>query len=373
MIIRTLTCHDVYNYGASLQAFALQRYLHDQGHDVKIIDYKPNYLSFKYRLSWFINDKSPYYKKCNRNKFYHLLYIIKRYITDLKTIGRKYSFEKFNNKFLKLTNKYNSYIELCKTPPEADVYIVGSDQVWNNKPLDNGWDPAFFLNFGTSHVKRISYAASFGSTIECPWIMSKWMQCLNAISVRESKSLNLLQSYEIKGNVVCDPVFLLSKTDWYNQLELDFSGEPYVLVYNLSGNNNKLLNDAKQIAKKLNCEIHNIVVAHHIKGVTNIKNADPREFVKEIAGASFVLSDSFHATVFSIIFKKQFFSYIFKNMQASDRIYSLLDKFDMIQRFEPDIKAYTMPIDYDYNGKVSKTLRNYISESKFWLNKQLND
>ena len=152
MQICTITCHDVYNAGASLQAYALQAYLKSLGHDVKIIDYKPDYLSRHYRLDIVGNPK--YDKPILRQA-----YLLAKLPGRLRMLPRKRAFDSFTAKYLDLTRRYASNAELKADPPEADIYFAGSDQIWN--PLfSNGKDPAFYLDFVRRGI-RAAYAASF--------------------------------------------------------------------------------------------------------------------------------------------------------------------------------------------------------------------
>lgn len=144
MKIATITCHNVYNYGASLQAYALQRYLSQAGHDVQIIDYKPYYLNSRYNWRHIPAESRlyPYKDYIGTQCIYFLLKNRKIY----KTIGRKRKFDDFRQKFLTLTdNTYTSAEELRATPPQADLYIAGSDQIWNTA-CENGKDAAFYLD-----------------------------------------------------------------------------------------------------------------------------------------------------------------------------------------------------------------------------------
>lgn len=163
MNIKTITCHDVYNYGASLQAFALQTFLEKDGHNVEIIDYKPDYIDFPYKVSTFVHPDSPVRRFTDKCSIIKLLYGIKRYLWYIPTIGRKRAFDRFTKQYLKLTKKYSCNDGLSKDVPAADTYIVGSDQVWNSITMLNGSDSAFYLQFAPKSKKRLSYAASFGS------------------------------------------------------------------------------------------------------------------------------------------------------------------------------------------------------------------
>ena len=368
MKILTLTCHDVYNYGASLQAYALQKHLAFLGHDTSIIDYKPNYLDTKYRLSWFVNPNSPHFSKCNKNICFRIFYILKRYLEDLKFSSRKKVFNEFKKKYLITTKRYNSYIQLCQDPPKANVYIVGSDQVWNNNPLLNGWDAAFFLQFGHNCVQRISYAASFGSTKNCPDIMTRWINSLDAISIREKSSLKLMQDITKPIEVVCDPVFLLTKEEWIKSLELSQGKNDYILIYNLSGDNEVLINHARFLAKAKGLKIHYMVVDKKLPDAINIKGAGPKEFLEEILNASYVFSDSFHATAFALIFNKEFYTYQFKSEHASQRMLILLESIRQKARYNPQNLNGDLPYDED---EINSILAQYIEGSKDWLKNNL--
>lgn len=366
MVIRTLTCHDVYNYGASLQAFALMKYLQLQGNNVEIVNYKPDYLNWKYRLSWYVNEKSPYYTKSQKSFLFHCLYVFRRFLKEYKTIGRKLAFSRFNSRYLKLTKEYNSYSQLCKEPPEADTYIVGSDQVWNNNPLENGWDPAFFLNFGNDSVKRISYAASFGSTTQCPDIMKRWLRNLDAVSIRDESTLSLVNNCRDDISVVCDPVFLLDKEEWIKALGLEYTdGGNYMAVYNLADNND-IFEAASIIAKKQKWDIHVINTRSKKNGVKNICNADPKQFLSELLNARIIISDSFHATAFSIIFRKDFLTFPFKNTDSSRRMIDLLKQLNLMSRYDPVNKQGIIyrPIDY---ATIRDSISAYKSYSQNWL------
>lgn len=365
--ICTLTCHDVYNYGASLQAFALQQYLLSEGHDTSIIDYKPDYLNTRYRLSWYVPNTSPHYKKCTSNILFKAFYVIRRYLLQLRTNSRRLAFDRFTNNYLKLTSRYSNYIELCRTPPPAEVYIVGSDQIWNNDPLLNGWDAAFFLKFGTNNTRRISYAASFGSTKECPDIMVDWIRSLDAVSIREESALSLIKDTGINAKVVCDPVFLLTKEEWIKKLDLKTCPHDYILIYNLSGDNLIMINQAKELATKFNLKIHYIINDHKLRGVNNVKGVGPKEFLEEILNASFIFSDSFHATAFSLIFNKRFFTYNFRSEGASQRMKNLLSWLELLKVYNPSAIVDNLLMQIDYSDKLT----DMISKSKSWLNSQI--
>lgn len=299
MKICTITCHDVYNVGASLQAYALQTYLKSLGHDVKIINYKPDYLSGHYRLDVVSNPK--YDKPLIRQA-----YLLAKLPGRLRMLPRKKAFDEFTAKYLTLTKRYASNAELAAEPPEADVYFAGSDQIWN--PLfPNGKDPAFYLDFMRQGV-RASYAASF-AVDEFPqelWaITAKYLSRFDNIAVRETSGLAILKSLGItNAQTVLDPVFLLDKAHWEAMAKLPPKAkEPYLLVYDFD-NSPAVRTLAEKIAAERGLKIYSIFDLPYAEHCFTL--CGPEEFLGLMRQADFVLSNSFHATAFSVIFEREF-------------------------------------------------------------------
>lgn len=301
MQICTITCHDVYNAGASLQAYALQAYLKSLGHDVKIIDYKPDYLSRHYRLDIVGNPK--YDKPILRQA-----YLLAKLPGRLRMLPRKRAFDSFTAKYLDLTRRYASNAELKADPPEADIYFAGSDQIWNTV-FPNGKDPAFYLDFAPEGSVKASYAASFATEdVLDDWKpqMKDWLHALDYISVRESSGVRIAQDLGIIGAVhVLDPVFLLDASTWRNMTS-ERPSYPYLLVYDFDGNE-QIEQEAKHLAAQHTLKIVTLQKLPYADRC--ISDAGPRDFLSLVDGASFVLSNSFHATAFSLIFQRPFMVY----------------------------------------------------------------
>lgn len=352
MNIKTITCHDVYNYGASLQAYALQEYLISQGHNVEIIDYKPDYMRVHYNF-WYVPKNSRYYNIAMKSKAIRFLLCCYFAPKRFATYGRKKSFDSFNKKFLHFTRRYNSFEDLAADAPVADAYFAGSDQIWNSN-LPNGKDPGYFLQFGKEETKRIAYAASFGIPEIQPEhrpVMSRWLEKFDAISVREKSALNILDTLNAKGINVVDPVFLLTKEQWSR---LSGEGrvvkEKYILVYDLDLCNEELMIEAKRLNALYNYRI--VAVNGLVKcpyAQKNIKNAGPQEFVNLIKNSEFVLCNSFHATSFSIIFNRPFATfYKHKNISRMADLLECVGLKDSLNAQEPK---------YEYNwDKVNEKL-----------------
>lgn len=360
MHIKTITCHDVYNHGASLQAYALQTYLSSLGHDVEIIDYKPDYLSNHYKL-WSVSN--PVFDKPVVKQLYLLAKIPGRLIALL----RKRKFDEFTQKYLRLTpHRYHSNEELKANPPKANLYIAGSDQIWNTL-FQNGRDAAFYLDFAPKGAKRVAYAASFATkdvVKEYKPFVRKMLQGFDRISLREHISLPLLESLGRKDSLgVCDPVFLLSKEQWNNILPTSSIEEEYLLVYDTE-NSNKLKDIAQSIAKERNLKIFNISGSRKSYVDKDFWVSSPIDFVQLIRDAEFVVSNSFHATAFSLIFHQDF-CVVNRSEAINERMLSLLEQYGLQDKLVTDnLERLSTPIDY---SKVQSKIEQDIEDSKQYL------
>lgn len=364
MQIKTITCHDVYNHGASLQAYALQTYLESLGHSVEIINYKPDYLSGHYQLGSVDN---PIYEK----PVIKQLYLLAKFPGRLRSLKRKRAFDDFTKQYLKLTPKrYHSCDELKKNPPQADVYIAGSDQIWNTL-FPNGRDAAFYLDFAPKTSLRMSYAASFATedvVEEYKPFVRNMLQNLDVISIREQCSLPLLASLGREDGVaVCDPVFLLSKDHWNEVVSHTHKENHYLLVYDTE-NSAKIQEIAEKIAKEENLKIYN--VSGFCMGYVDkdLWASSPMDFVQLIRDADYVVSNSFHATAFSLIFERDF-CVVNRSEGINERMKSLLNDYQLGNRLAIDYSRTLLdPIDYK---DVKKSIQQKIDFSEKFLKSNL--
>ena len=282
-----------------MQAYALQTYLESLGHDVKIIDYKPEYLSKHYRLDLVGN---PRYDK----PFLKQAYLLAKLPGRLRLLPRKKAFDHFTAQRLHLTKRYPSNEALKRDPPEADVYFAGSDQIWN--PLfPNGKDPAFYLDFVQRGI-RASYAASFAVDEFPPALRATAAQYLgrfDSLSVREKSGLSVLKTLGITDAVtVLDPVFLLDRTQWEALAKRPERCEaPYLLVYDFD-NSASIRRLAEKLAAENGWTIYSIFDLPYAARCFPL--CGPEAFLGLVQGAAFVLSNSFHAAAFSVIFEREF-------------------------------------------------------------------
>lgn len=369
MNIKTLTTYNVYNYGASLQAYALQTYLKKLGHNVEIINYQPPYLTRKYDYKW-VNPES----KMNRYAITRLIYRILKFLQRQTTLKRKKAFDYFTQKMLCETSQcYTSYVQLANNPPQADLYIVGSDQIWNVF-YEAGRDPAFYLEF-VKKGKRISYAASFSYVTidqENKERIKKSLQKFNYISVREFHGINILNELNLKCTWVLDPIFLLDIDEWKKQM-IDFKPtKKYLLIYDFEGNK-ELKNFAQLYAHKYNLAIYAIVDTYPLKYVNkNFKYAGPQEFLTLIYHCDAFISNSFHGTAFSILFHKPVFVFPRHRHKVNSRMESLLSMFNIKEcliRKEQDIPA---ALNFSFNfEKIDLIKEKFLAVSTNFIKKAI--
>ena len=362
MKICTITCHDVYNVGASLQAYALQTYLKSLGHDVKIIDYKPDYLSKHYRLDIVGNPKydKPFLKQA---------YLLAKLPGRLRILPRKKAFDSFTAKYLDLTKRYTSNEELKREPPAADVYFAGSDQIWN--PLfPNGKDPTFYLDFVQQGV-RASYAASF-AVDEFPQelreVTAQYLDRIDHIAVRETSGLSVLKTLGITNAVtVLDPVFLLDRAQWEAMAEKPERCEkPYLLVYDFD-NSPAVRKLAERIAAERGLHIYSVFKLPYAERCFPL--CGPEAFLGLMQHAAFVLSNSFHATAFSVIFEKEF-----AVVERTEKINTRMRDFTaMLGLSDHMVTAETeIPDGTDWTA-VRRCLKDEIDHAKAYVDEVLRD
>ena len=298
MKICTITCQNADNHGARLQCFALAYWLKKEGNEVEVIDYQPDYM----------RGPKLWYVPRNIKEFVKFFVRIPERLCAVK---RHKVFSEFSQKYIPLTKVYNNIDELRNDPPMADMYLAGSDQIWN-PTFRNGTDPAYYLDFGPKNILRKSFAASFAvSSIEDVqkrlWIKDN-LKRFDKITVREQSALKILKDLGYDGVLQDDPVFLLNREEWNKVLDLEESwkelgikDEKYVLIYDFF-----LSNEIKSVAleykKRNNCKIFSVCHKSLSYADKNFVYATPNDFVNLIKHACCVISNSFHGTCFAMIY-----------------------------------------------------------------------
>lgn len=291
MKIGILTFHRAINYGALLQAYALEKVLNDIGAEAEIIDYRAPYI------------ENLYYKGNPRNNFNKKL----KFLVGRVKSSKKYNkFKMFVNKHIKLSPTYKNSVELKENDKQYRMYISGSDQVWN--PDCSGFDKVYFLDF-TAKEKKASYAASIGTkTINKKYETEalKLIADYSYISVREKQGKEYLENNNIISSVEIDPTLLLDKTYWVKiSKKTKYQKEKYILLYMLVYSES-LVQFAKKLAKEKGCKLIRIGRGHD-KEIIYAPGIGPDEYISLINDAEYVVTNSFHGTAFSINLNKRFF------------------------------------------------------------------
>lgn len=335
MRIGIITIHNSPNYGASLQAFALWKYITDCGHECEIID-----LHRPHQEDYIPSKKYVPYRKHKVSLLSHLKYLLckskrsdgkaeKRYLSD-KAQER---FDEFNRK-ISYSKPYYGIDMLYADPPVYDVYVTGSDQLWN--PSQFYCLEPYFLTFAPKEKKRISYAPSLGIleiNAKEREDFSKWLQEYDSISVREQQAKQMLETLVHKHiECVADPTFLLDRNYWNSIARTPQEGCPYILLFTLSYDTT-LLEYAKLLSVQGETKLIYLTAIQpsaNGKGYDAITDAGPREWLGYIKNAEMVITNSFHGTVFSIILEaKNFFTYISPSNNRGSRIVDLLNTFKL--------------------------------------------
>lgn len=316
MKIALLTIWREKNYGAELQAYATIKALQQMGHDVEMIDIRLSDCShpnWKGRIGRFLSLFGPSHRKfCNFWK------------TNIPT-----------------TRRYKSIKEIQANPPKADIYLVGSDQVWNPQ-LTKEFSALYFLNFGNANVKRISYASSFGTdTWEFPELKDKTRKLLkrfNYVTCRESSGVKILkEEFGIEAKQVLDPTLLL---DSYKELTGDLQDKETLVYYPLH-DDPELESYSQELAVEMGLKAINNKSSTKVLGTIEWDRVSIAEWIKNIAEAKFVVTRSFHGMVFSIIHKRQFAVVAGKNGRST-RLTSLLKLLGLEERFFASFEEMTI-------------------------------
>lgn len=286
--VAIITFHRAINYGAVLQTYALSKYLKESGYDVKVLDYRSEAIESSYKVRL----------KPNMNSLKQMLLLP---FSEKK----KRKFYEFIEKNIPHTRPLYTVEDLREEAHNFDFIVTGSDQVWNSQWTAG--DNAFLLNF-CEDAQKVSYAASIGKSsvsAEEEERLKKHLMNFRAISVREKTGKSLLDSLIQKDVFVnCDPVALLSKEEWEQTADVP-EEKNYVLVYMLV-KSDSLMNVAVEYGKKNGKQV--ILINDNIRkqySVSYKRYISPEQFVGLFCKADCVFTNSFHGTMFSIIFEKE--------------------------------------------------------------------
>ena len=354
MKIALITIHNANNYGAGLQAYATKKVLSEYG-KVTTINYNNRHLS----------------RHLDLLRFEFSIRGLKMLTHDIIRLPYRYKavkkFKAFINENMNLTKKLSSDELMHGKADSFDVYVCGSDQIWNPEIVskERKINTIFFLEFAQKGAKKLSYASSIGhhiyNDIEKKEV-SKLLDDFNLITVRESDGVKKIEEIfpNRKIHQALDPTLLLSKEEWLKtfNIKLKEPREKYILVYSVP--RTRLIKQAIDFyADKLNMKVIAIdqmffpiskQIDHHIR------DAGPREFIELYANASFIITDSFHGTCFAVNFGKPFVSIAPGN--RTNRIDSLLTILNINERLiksVDELKNASLNIS---DNKILKKLRD---------------
>lgn len=348
MKIGIMTFHRAANYGAILQAYALRSVLCKTGNEVDIIDYRCKFIEDYY---CFVKLFLP------RNWKRFLGYLIHN--GNLRP-NKELFFSFLKNKNMVTTKQYYTDEQLDDLNLEYDMFVSGSDQVWNY--ITAGFDKNYFLDFVDDDKKKYSYAASFGISklpIEYEDEYRKRLSGYQNYSVREEAGKKIIRNLLKKNATVdLDPTLLISREEWESLKDINnkkipsiIKGQKYVLVYMIA-EDLKLISVANEIAKKIDAKVLYINDRwKRRKGALNIKNVTVEEWLYLFCGADFVVTNSFHGVAFSINLNKQFLVVKDKsNTKVVSRIDNILNKLGLSKRQVDDIQkgVYCASENIDY-------------------------
>ena len=361
-----VTFNSAHNYGAVLQVYAMQEYLKSLGIEVDVINYRLKEIDNVYKL---------YNVKRKGNKAIRGLKkvykVLKVNLSERWRIEKRKNFENFINNVLNTTRPYKTLKDIQGDFLQYDILIAGSDQIWNTD-LTKGFKPAFFLEFGNKDARRISYAASLGNdTIDPKYVLfyKRYLENFDFISVREESMKDVLKDLtDKKLTRVCDPTLLIDK-DVYDKLKVEtkYKGKDYIYVHYI-GNDEKTYEIADQLSRKLGIPVlHNRSKGLFENELDYLFHGSPEEFISVIENAKYVVTNSFHTTIVSLIYEKDFITVPHATRPA--RMRNLLEIAGLSNHLIEDVRIMpeleTLKIDYK---DVKRRLLEERKESVEFLN-----
>lgn len=351
----TLTFHRTTNYGALLQTYALHKVLLSKGYDNEVIDYRSTVLENRYKRKSVLFYARP--------KQLAKVILQNAYIRD-----NHKNFKEFSEKYLKISTDVYFSDTISSVDVLYDHIIVGSDQVWNGECM--GWDPVYMLDFA-SYGKKNSYAASFGFETVPPeredWYR-KYFESFSHVSLREESGKRIFDQLSKKAStVVLDPTLLLSQSDWYN-LAREVSKQKkgrYILLYVLK-ETKSIMRIARELSKKMNIPVVYVNDRlFRIYGFDNRFYTSPCEWLNLFMNASFVVTNSFHGTAFSINMNIPFIVELLPPpSKVNSRIIDILTLFDCQDRIYNTLKKISFEMNFESINKILSSKRsesmNYI-------------
>ena len=376
-------CYDTPNFGSQLQVLATITKIKELGYDSEIIRYKKK-ISFKFIKQTIPRLFNPYFIESKLKGIKKSRLINKDIEIKKKVLIRTKRFEKFAKEyFINLSPIYNGWEELVeKSNKNYDYFLCGSDQLWLPSNLGSHF---YTLEFANLNKRKIAYATSFGVS-QIPWYQKnstkRYLQRFDYLSNREISGSKIVESLiGKKSKVVCDPTLLLTKEEWENILPFEKKEkEKYIFCYFL-GTNEEHRKKAIELKEKTGYKIVTIpFLDNYVKedknfGDIQLFDVDTKDVINYIRNSEYVLTDSFHGTIFSILNEKKFITFNRFNSERKnsrntriDSLFELLELKD--RRYDGNIFNIEREIDYKTLDMKLEKLR---SESKQFLEEALKD
>lgn len=352
--------HRIVNYGSVLQAYALQHFLDINHIDNEIIDYYATKPAHKVTLKGLIRGW---------------------------LLGGNRKIRQINN-FCETNYRlspchYDCKEELDDVACRYDIFLTGSDQVWN--PSLNGEECVYMFDFVRNrNVKKISFASSFTQTNISEELRERYKKYLSEyahISVRELSGLSIVEKIiGGKASLVCDPTWLLSREEWNNYASKSFIKvkKPFILCYILAYSYYPypdIYKIIKKVQKELNMDVIFVdgKLSHYFLGRSKVMcSVSPYDFIALIRDCSFLITTSFHGTIFSIMYRKPFYSVIQQDQRNDNRMLSFLESIGLSDR------AIKYNEDFDFNMMnysrfTEQRIKELVEYSKEWLLSAIKD
>ena len=357
------TMHRGNNYGSALQTYALSEKIKEFGYKPVILDYIPDR----------INDKANIRKMLCQLFGANALSIKHEALRGLLITITSYKiYNSFFKSNLTLTKKYHGLNELKKNYPIADIYMTGSDQVWNSYH-NQGIDDIFYLKYAPDKKRKVAYAASFGKDRLDEWEVEPTKRLLkryDAISVRESSGMGILKSIGIdNAKWVLDPTFLLTADDWRKRVTHHNEKEKYVLIYSVEPDKQSVIRVARTIADSIGAKVYMVEWGRKpYPGVDKMLGlVDPLMLIDYFDRTEFVVASSFHGTALALNLNKPFVS--LAPARFNSRVKSILQLVGLEKRLispaEFSLHEALNAIDYNnVNSKLSDAREESIKYLK---------
>ena len=347
-----VTLHRVLNFGSVLQAYCTCVVLKRLGYQAEIIDY----MESRFTVQGAIKDifRRVFHERQRGGGVYKLILALLKMVSYAIQYR---NFERFISTYLRVgERRFTTFDAIQREPPYADIYLTGSDQVWNSE-YNGGVDRSHFLDFAPAGKPRISYAASFGKdklrpdeVCETKTLLGKY----SSISVRESSGVQIIEDLGMRGaQQVLDPTLLMSRDEWAKEFHLvKPEEERYLLIYSVERCHDEIVYAiARQIADIRGLKVVFISQAAKLSSMKGCDSQRPfstvNDFLRYFYHADFVVANSFHGTAFAINFNRQFVSVLPPKFGGRSRsLLNLVGLDDRVVENRAGLEKTNDPIDY---------------------------